>query len=72
MEKKMLDLGGAAKQKELYALVNAKVFTKEFESMSLEEGGFTAEDAKVAQYGDLGQGENLTAAKAAKQKAGKK
>jgi hypothetical protein len=63
MEKKMLDLGGEAKRKELYAKVNAKVLTKEFELMTVE-GAYSAEEAKVAKYGDMGQGENLTAAKA--------
>ena len=67
MEKKMLDLGGAAKRKELYAKVNARVFTQAFEDMSLGSDGYTAEEVKVAKYGDIGQGENLTSAKAAAQ-----
>ena len=62
----MLDAGGALKRKELYAKVNAKVFTQAFEDMTLGDG-YSAEEAKVAKYGDLGQGENLTAAKAAAQ-----
>lgn len=66
MEKKMLELGGEAKRKELYAKVNAKVMTQAFETMSVE-GAYSAEEAKVAKFGDLGQGENLTAAKAAAQ-----
>lgn len=72
MEKKMLELGGEAKRKELYAKVNAKVFTQAFESMSLGSGEMTAEEAKVAKQGDLGQGENLTAAKAAAQQSSSK
>lgn len=54
MEKKMLDLGGAAKRKELYAKVNARVFTEEFNALSLGHEAFTSEEAKVAKYGDLG------------------
>ena len=61
----MLDLGGEAKRKELYAKVNAKVFTQAFESMTIES--YSTEEAKVAKFGDIGQGENLTAAKAAAQ-----
>lgn len=72
MEKKMLDLGGEAKRKDLYAKVNAKVFTQAFESMTLSGSEMTAEEAKVAKYGDIGQGENLTAAKAAQQQSSKK
>ena len=61
----MLDLGGEAKRKDLYAKVNAKVMTEAFEKMNLEGAyAVTAEEAKVAKFGDIGQGENLTAAKA--------
>ena len=66
MEKKMMDAGGDQKRKELLAKVNAKVFTAAFDSITLQPGdaGFTAEEAKVAKFGDLGQGEHLTGAKA--------
>lgn len=61
----MMDAGGDQKRKELLAKVNAKVFTAAFDSISLQPGdaNFTAEEAKVAKFGDLGQGENLTGAK---------
>lgn len=59
----MLDLGGAEKKKELYAKVNAKVFTQAFESLHLSDGTYSADDAKIARQGDLGQGEGLTEAK---------
>ena len=65
MEEKMLNAGGAQKRKDLYAKVNAKVFTQAFEDMSLGPDGYSAEEEKIAKYGDIGQGENLTAAKAA-------
>lgn len=62
----MMDAGGEQKRKELLAKVNAKVFTAAFDSMSLQPGdvGYSAEEAKVARYGDIGQGEHLTSAKA--------
>lgn len=60
MDEKMLKAGGEAKRRELIT---------QFEEMSLSDNQakYSAEDQFKAVNGDIGQGENMTAAKAARQ-----
>jgi len=68
MDQRMLDLGGLDARRRLMAMV------KKNNTESVEEGGvaasnqeYNAEEAKVQQFGDTGQGNRLTDAKKAAQ-----
>ena len=65
----MMAAGGEQKRQELFSKVSSHKMSASFDQMNL--GGsaqYNEEEAKVAQYGDIGQGERLTGAKAAAQR----
>ena len=67
MDKRMMDAGGAKKRDELFKMVNTNQATIGMQNLSLNDPGYSAEEKKVAMYGEKGQGEYLTDAKRKKQ-----
>ena len=63
MDRRMMDLGGEAKRRELMARINSNRIAEGAVEISAAQE-YNAEDAKVQEYGDKGQGEHLTSAKA--------
>lgn len=65
MDKRMMALGGEDRRKELFAKLNKNKMTAGFEQMNLNDNNnYTEEEKKVAMYGEKGQGDYLTDAKA--------
>ena len=65
----MMEAGDPSKRQELLEKVNASKISGQFDQMNLNSGSnYNDEEAKVAKYGDIGQGERLTGAKAAAQR----
>ena len=69
MDRRMLDLGGEANRRQLMAKVATALGTT---AAAVENAGaaaaqqdYTAEDAKIQEIGDTGQGNRLTDAKKA-------
>ena len=60
MDRRMLDMGGEAKRRELLARINSSKLNIEEVSAAAE---YNAEEAKVQEFGDKGQGNRLTDAK---------
>jgi len=69
MDKRMMQLGGEERRKELFAKLNNSKMTAGFEQLSLQDdnkragNNYTEEEKKVAKYGEIGQGDYLTDAK---------
>ena len=63
----MLDLGGEANRRQLMARVAAALGTNATVDVgaAVAQQEYTAEEAKVQEYGDTGQGNRLTDAKKA-------
>ena len=60
----MLDLGGEANRRTLMARVNSnRIANSNEDSSSAAEQTYNAEEAKVQEFGDTGQGNRLTDAK---------
>lgn len=66
MDKRMMDLGGDKKRLELFKMVNTSQVASGMQNINLGGNNYTEEEKKVAMYGDIGQGENLTDAKKAR------
>ena len=63
MDRRMLDLGGEAKRRELLARINSNRISGQDDMQSASQQEYNAEEAKVQVEGDIGQGERLTGAK---------
>ena len=53
MDKRMMAAGGEQKRQELFSKVSSHKMSASFDQMNLG-GAYNDEEAKVAQYGDIG------------------
>jgi len=60
MDDRMMKLGGQSRRAELMQKVNTTKISTSFGQMNLGNGeGYSEEEAKVAKYGEKGQGDYL-------------
>lgn len=65
MDKRMLELGGEQARRALFQRINSNKMVVGPEESVAQNQEYNAEEAKVQQHGDIGQGNRLTDAKKA-------